>query len=882
MRWPSWLHLPGGPGRAASDDGRDAPSDDAAPGGGAPAEAGPPAVPVARPTGAWQHVAPVQRAVSDAPLTAPALPFARALATQHPPEPMIQPLGHDVLADGPGGLVGGLARPLAMPLAPASPGAAAGASGNAPLPAPRAVDGSHAAGRPGQRITVSRAALPTRRDVEPAALPNDVADPSGSVGSWDSGASAISDVVPRFLPEAQAEPELPLVATRVADGSAPEPVRPTAVVAMDAPSSGSSAGMATSAVGGPMPSTSGGETAGTADGPAGIASGTGAGAAATGPAGGLPLAHGSGSALAAGAAVQRQALGSDDGPDGAAAAPASPTRRTLGESRRLGLGAPLAAKPAPGSPPGIAGPGALPDLPVARSARRGEASAPSGPGPGAFTSPEATVPPTPRPATAATGALPVLHAVQRAADGLAAGAAGPVDGAQDLLNASAGEAGADTRPLVGAPGRALTAAPDALDAGGLAAGAPAGTAGTADATPGGPGTALPMLTVARQVPGLPGQASGSTAGDDPAGEPAGATSPSRADEPAATAPDDAAADHAPSPTVGALPVVARLVADRSGALTHASSPATLGLPVPGGALPVVARLAAPFAQPGGAGQGGGGSAGRASVSAGAPSARVSAQAGAVAGPGPDAPSLGPGGTTPAAGPLPVARSTGGQGPAAAGAAWAGPAGGDRGGDDIAGAPAGAPGAHGGPGAGSPGSTAAFGSPGAGVDVVSLPVVARAALGQPLPVAGSAGRGAAPGLGGRPSGGPTGAAATAGVAGWGQPGAVTTRADLFGDAAADGPAERVLGWTASDGFTTAPPFASVQRAVTIDEMQVSAAPEQAGPGGPGGGGAGPAGGGGAGAGGDVDELADQVYDRIRGRLATELLLDRERAGLLADW
>jgi hypothetical protein len=33
---------------------------------------------------------------------------------------------------------------------------------------------------------------------------------------------------------------------------------------------------------------------------------------------------------------------------------------------------------------------------------------------------------------------------------------------------------------------------------------------------------------------------------------------------------------------------------------------------------------------------------------------------------------------------------------------------------------------------------------------------------------------------------------------------------------------------------------------------------------------------------MDLLAGKLYDRIRGRLKTELLIDRERAGLLTDW
>ena len=46
-----------------------------------------------------------------------------------------------------------------------------------------------------------------------------------------------------------------------------------------------------------------------------------------------------------------------------------------------------------------------------------------------------------------------------------------------------------------------------------------------------------------------------------------------------------------------------------------------------------------------------------------------------------------------------------------------------------------------------------------------------------------------------------------------------------------------------------------------------------------GGTGSAGAGGAGQ--DYEEIADRVYDRIRSRFATELLLDRERMGLLID-
>jgi hypothetical protein len=33
--------------------------------------------------------------------------------------------------------------------------------------------------------------------------------------------------------------------------------------------------------------------------------------------------------------------------------------------------------------------------------------------------------------------------------------------------------------------------------------------------------------------------------------------------------------------------------------------------------------------------------------------------------------------------------------------------------------------------------------------------------------------------------------------------------------------------------------------------------------------------------DIEELANRLYDRIRGRLRSELLIDRERAGFITD-
>jgi hypothetical protein len=110
----------------------------------------------------------------------------------------------------------------------------------------------------------------------------------------------------------------------------------------------------------------------------------------------------------------------------------------------------------------------------------------------------------------------------------------------------------------------------------------------------------------------------------------------------------------------------------------------------------------------------------------------------------------------------------------------------------------------------------------------------------------------------------------------EPVSVSRLADTGSSAA---PPPGVLGWSAASGFT-APGWAEagapvVQRAVAVDEMTtgVPAVPAAAG------GDSGSTGIGGTGQ--DYEEMADRVYDRIRSRFATELLLDRERMGLLID-
>jgi hypothetical protein len=142
---------------------------------------------------------------------------------------------------------------------------------------------------------------------------------------------------------------------------------------------------------------------------------------------------------------------------------------------------------------------------------------------------------------------------------------------------------------------------------------------------------------------------------------------------------------------------------------------------------------------------------------------------------------------------------------------------------------------------------------------------------------------APGSGrGSPSAGisalPLAHAATAPAAvapAWAEPGAIALDRS-----------EGTLGWTPAAGFTSiaAMPGPFVQRAVQIDEMTATvdaSAAAAAESGGAVAGQAGPAAAPGAGAGPDYEELAEHLYDRIRARLTTELLLDRERSGTLVD-
>ncbi len=802
MRWPAWLHLPGGssggdPGDAAQGGGgADAPagSRPGAPGTSAPA----------RPAGAWRSLAPVQRAIAGPPLTAPAEPFIARLATQNPPEPMLGPLGHDVRADGPAGLVTNLARPIATPVSRQAAGPAA------PLPAPRPVDGHGRAHATGGRA-VSEAWLSASGD-----------DPDAAAsGAWPA---APADEAPggpepvRHLPVATGAGPAPIAATRVADASAPPLVHPNAPAASAAPvqRSADGAAPAPATAGTPGDATRGGAPRGDVRSPAGPAmpADPSPPSAAGSPTGGAD-------AGAPGVPVQRDLASA--GPT-AASDPGAPARRTLGESRRLGLGVPLASKPSPTTQPAAAS--IRGSLPLARLER----GAPV-PGPAGGIAPEPIAPI--RPATAGALTLPLLRSVQRspapagpgaaptmlapaaragdvgaaeAGDDAAASASGAAGGgpeptaasgaAGDVADAAAG--GQASRPLVGDASRALgdTAPGDGVDAPGH--GVDEATAGLPLAIQRTPGSS--SAAGVPEIPGASAPGDGAPAGPffGGAGGPAGTAG-------AADAASDAGFATGGSGQRGAL--AAPLVVSRAALVSPGATSPTLRLPAAGGPGPVLARRAvgAPLAP--------GATAGRAASAASpgdGPADRGTVQRTTTTRTG--------GGGQPT--PTPFTR-----------------------------APFGA------------------GEP----PVAAAPIVARLPADASLPLAH-----------GRPDGADASGRAAAGAS---SPGAASAAAAPSGGASpldGGGGPPAMLSWTPSTGFTRGAPALDVQRAVRIDELEVS--PQGAEPRGAGGTASPSQTGGTAGAGGatgDIDDLAEQIFDRVRDRIANELLLDRERAGLLID-
>ena len=745
MRWPfsNW--------RRGAAGGDDPPPREHANGAIAPAPAT--ASPDAGPgPAAWRGLPPIQRAVTSTPLTAPSLEFARDLAGRRLPDPMISPLGHAITTGGPAGLVSGIATPLVQRATGDGGTRRAGA-----LPAPAPHDHSRAATR---RPTTS-VALP-RPGTTPAADPNDSSEANALPVDEPVRPPAAADapLIPtRSLAVIEPTAGIPAIgATRVAEETAPAPVLSVARTV-------ASASVAASV---------------DAAGPPRVA------ADVTGVEG-IP------SPAARSISPDHRSVGQPGDAPGGLEQPIV-ARRTLGESRRLGLGAPLA-----GPPPAIGRAGERSDLPLARLAR------PASPGPSIAPEPSVRAVPAAR---AASMPLPrlVVARVSASAPGTSidgspeatVASAAPPDGPGPVADEvtpdrSFGEAdgAADdssidrSRPLTGdtpigvsrraigeptaagdigvapgmhaealplAPGPAIVWARDAIDAGSrFGAGAPRGVDAEDDGV-------LPPAGRATEAGSSSGQ-SGAASG------PSGDATPSFA---------------SPSFTSGPALVTAPLITGRAMRASLAGAPAVLGLGSAGGPGPVVARLA---------------SASSGATRAGADPVRTSSI-------GADRPLV------PTARGAAVQRDTG------------------------------------------PGLDRSSGGP-----TLALAPGARTA-----PVGGGAFAGSTPALPLMRS----------------SAGTVGHVAHMTGES--DG-----AGWTAGAGFTTvaAAPGPFVQREVQINELDVT----------PSGGAAGGAGAAGAahgatapaagGAGTDYEELAEQLFDKIRARLTSELLLDRERAGMLVD-
>ena len=712
MRWPLSLLFRG-------DRGAPAAPDPGAPVG--PPDPGAPASRDAAHPAAWRSLPVVQRAAGEMPLTVPALPFVRDLAVRHAPAPILQPLAHDVRADGPAGVVSGLAVPLVHPTS-AEPVRA-----EAPeLPAP---------GAPATRQRRG----PGEPPVSQAGLVANVA-----AGGQDAAALAPPSRSLPSVPPAGAVPALG--ATRVASSTVGDVPRAVA------PAAGADVQRVMSP---PPPSASAGKPAHSDEG-------------------------------ATGATAARLS--------GASAA-ASVQRRTLGELRRLGLGAPLASRPAPSSRATD-----TPALPLAHAAEPG-ARAPGRPGM------------DPAVASASPARLPVLRLAGsgHGAEHALAGAPGPGEAGRPSERVAARDGDAqrapEDRPLVGDAGRghpAPAAVPQpAADHGGetaAEAGSPAGEILPLAARPGGaehaavdgPPGPLPVAATERAaVPPLAGGASArATSGAAPARAP---STPS-------------------APTTSAPLVVSRAYLGTRAPIRPSVAP------MPAAAVPVVARW--PSGMP---------LDGTPPVAAGGHEPRDRWQA------------------APAATPPADAHIAGRAGPSDAGAA------GER------------------PTRATPSaSTAAVqrrspgGSAAAGMDAPAFP--SWGAPGRPAVHLGSGSSDAA-----RPPAAwmPLASPAPPDSATSGTPSPTVSRLATGGRPSA--PVAPQVGWSPSTSFgpVPAPAGPGVQRVAEIGEVSSEV-------GGPGGAGQGEGQGGQ-----DYEEIAERVYDRIRSRFATELLLDRERMGLLID-
>ena len=492
MRWPlSWLF------RAAAEP---PPGGDATAGPGSPddgrggPDGGAPAWPVDRPTGAWRGLPALRPTVSRIALTAPTEPFQRELAVNHEPEPILGHLGHDVRADGPAGFVSGFAQPLVAP----ADVARAARSGGPGLPVHH-----HARRHPAPATSPIGAPVPAEAG-EPA-----VAEERGT---------AEPDEARRVLPAVESASVMAAIAaTTVAPDTVVAPVRTVA------PLVGRLAATAVST------------------GPAGV--GLAATPVETAPV--EPVSPARGSAPPTAPAAGRSASDA-----AAAAASAQPLHRSLGESRRLGLGAPVPAVPSGVRPPGV-GPGRAPgrDDTVAAPAVARTTAPPR--------APAAARAPVPAPARAPSASLPVLRLAPAEVSpdrGTAAEAArvsaSPAVSVVETLALPA------LAPLVGA--RPLTppagVAPAARDLAASTEAEDADRVGTrADRLPPAASPVRPRAAAGDAVGATPAADDGGSDGSAETTVPAGSTAPVVAGRPATPSVSSAPA---------ARPAVARLLGER--------------------------------------------------------------------------------------------------------------------------------------------------------------------------------------------------------------------------------------------------------------------------------------------------------------------------------
>jgi uncharacterized protein DUF4157 len=240
----------------------------------------------------WRRVPPISETVGPAPLVAPTAPFFADLSAAHPPPPVLAPLSHARGLDAPGGLVAGITRTVQR-----APGSAL----------PRPLQRRAAGKRQGEVGPEVMSAEPV--SIEP------VISSAATVAEQVGYQAVTPEVRPRQLAVADAAPRSasaqPVQRARL-DLATVAPPRTVGLVGQPKPAGGSLQSSTTT------PSTL----------PSPVAS--------------SPVAPGGPPSLVMPGLISRKPA------SGASTKPTSPLvseRPTLGQSRRLGLGAPIASVP---------------------------------------------------------------------------------------------------------------------------------------------------------------------------------------------------------------------------------------------------------------------------------------------------------------------------------------------------------------------------------------------------------------------------------------------------------------------------------------------------------------------------------------------------------